>query len=120
MPFIASLDSLDEAALVRILKEPKNSIVKQYKKIFEIDGVELEITDEALKEVAQEAIEKGTGARGLRTILEETMMEVMYQIPSMTDVEKCIVDKDSVKKREMPKLIRKKIETQEPKKIVGE
>ncbi len=120
MPFVESLDSLDEDALVRILKEPKNSIVKQYQKIFEIDGVELEITDEALKEVAQEAIEKETGARGLRAILEETMMEVMYQIPSMTDVEKCVVDKNCVKNRKMPKLIRKKIETEEPKKIVGE
>lgn len=120
MPFVESLDSLDEAALVRILKEPKNSIVKQYHKIFAIDGVELEITDDALKEVAQEAIEKETGARGLRAILEETMMEVMYQIPSMDDVEKCIVDKNCVKNRKMPKLIRKKIETEEPKKIVGE
>lgn len=85
-----------------------------------MDGVQLEITDDALKEVAREAIEKQTGARGLRAILEETMMEVMYRIPSMTDVEKCIVDQKCVKNREMPRLIHKEIETEESDKIVGE
>ncbi len=106
LPMIASLDLLDEAALVRILTEPKNSLVKQYKRMFEIDGVELEFEEEALKEVAREAIAKKTGARGLRSILEEVMLDVMFDIPSDESIKKCIITIDSVKERKAPKLIR--------------
>lgn len=88
LPVVVSLDPLDEEALLKILKEPKNSLVKQFKKLFSMDNVELEIEDDALIEVAKKAIERKTGARGLRGILEETMMDIMYEIPSREDVEK--------------------------------
>jgi len=106
LPQIATLEALDEDALLRILKEPKNSLVKQYAKMFLYDGVDLEFEDDALKEVAKEAISKNTGARGLRSILEEVMLDVMYVIPSDEDIEKCIITYDTVIKREFPKIIK--------------
>ena len=107
LPIVASLDPLDESALVKILKEPKNSLVKQFKKLFELDNVELEIDDDALIEVARKAIERKTGARGLRSILEETMMDIMYDIPSRDDVSAILINKECIIKKSDP-LIRVK------------
>ncbi|ADL08500.1 ATP-dependent Clp protease ATP-binding subunit ClpX [Thermosediminibacter oceani] len=105
VPIIVTLDALDEQALIRILKEPKNALVKQYQKLFEMDNVQLEFTDEALQVIAQEALNRKTGARGLRAILEEVMMDVMYEIPSRSDITKCVVTKEVVLKREEPIIV---------------
>lgn len=96
VPVVVSLDSLDEEALVRILKEPKNAIVKQYKALFSLDEVELEFTDDALTEVARKSFERKTGARGLRSILESVMNDIMYTIPSDDTIAKCIITKEAV------------------------
>ncbi len=96
IPVIVSLDDLDKEALVRILREPKNSIIKQYEKLFEMDNVEIEFEDDALTEVAAQAIERETGARGLRAILEGVMNPIMYEIPSSFDIEKVVVTRDCV------------------------
>ena len=96
VPVVIALDSLDEAALVRILKEPKNAILKQYQALFSLDEVELEFTDEAVEEVAKKSFERKTGARGLRSILEAVMNEVMYEIPSDDTIAKCVITKDAV------------------------
>jgi ATP-dependent Clp protease ATP-binding subunit ClpX len=104
LPILVSLHSLDRDALVKILKEPKNSLVKQYQKLFDMDDVELEFEDEALEAIADKAIARNTGARGLRAILEEIMLDVMYEIPSRDDVEKCMINKESVEKKEPPQL----------------
>ncbi len=98
LPVIVGLDNLDSGALVRILSEPKNSLVKQYKKLFALDGNELEFTDGALKEIASRAIERNTGARGLRAILEETMLDIMYETPSKENAEKVVITEETVKK----------------------
>ncbi|HHW70107.1 MAG TPA: ATP-dependent Clp protease ATP-binding subunit ClpX [Clostridiales bacterium] len=105
LPIVATLDMLDEDALVKILTEPKNALIKQYQKLFELDGVTLEFEEEALKMIAKKAIERKTGARGLRSILESIMLNVMYDIPSRDDVEKCIVTKDTVLNNADPILI---------------
>jgi ATP-dependent Clp protease ATP-binding subunit ClpX len=105
LPIIATLQSLDEEALIKILKEPKNALVKQYQKLFEMDGVALEFEDEALTVIAKKAIERKTGARGLRAILEDIMLNVMYDIPSRDDIEKCIITKDTIIERQEPILI---------------
>ena len=97
LPIIVSLDNLDDSALVRILAEPKNSLIKQYKKLFELDNTELEFTDEALTEIAKKAIERNTGARGLRAIIEETMLDIMYEIPSRNDIAKVTVTAETVR-----------------------
>lgn len=97
VPIIVTLDSLDEEALIRILKEPKNSLIKQYQKLFELDNVKLSFEDKALHEIAKEAIAQKTGARGLRTILEDLLLDVMYEIPSKTDIKEVVVTKDSIK-----------------------
>ena len=109
VPITVGLHPLDEKALVNILTEPKNALVKQYKKLIGLDNVELEITEGAIKAVAHRAIELDTGARGLRTILENLMIDTMYDIPSEKDLEKVIVDEDVVVKGAKPKLIRKQI-----------
>ena len=96
VPVVVALESLDEAALVRILKEPKNAILKQYQALFSLDEVELEFTDEAVEEVAKKSFERKTGARGLRSILEAVMNEVMYEIPSDDTIAKCVITKDAV------------------------
>ena len=96
LPLVTTLDSLDEEALLRILVEPKNAIVKQYQKFFEMEGITLEITEGALREVAKRAMARKIGARGLRAILENTMLELMYEVPSQKDVEKVIVDIDGL------------------------
>ncbi|QHS22930.1 ATP-dependent protease ATP-binding subunit ClpX [Virgibacillus sp. MSP4-1] len=106
LPVIGALEPLDEDALVEILTKPKNALVKQYKKLFEIDDVELEIEDEGLQAIAQKAIERKTGARGLRSIIEGIMMDVMYELPSRDDVDKCIITKDTVQlENGKPKLV---------------
>ena len=105
LPVNAMLQELDEDALMQILTEPKNAITKQYQKLFEFDGIELEFEDDALREVAKTAISKKTGARGLRSILEQTMLDVMYEIPANEKIAKCIVTKAAIEGREQPKLI---------------
>ena len=96
LPVITSVDNLDESSLVDILTKPKNALVKQYQRFFEFDGVELEFTDDAMAAIAEQAIMRGTGARGLRAIMEEVLLNVMYELPSRDDVHKCLVDKDVV------------------------
>lgn len=105
LPVIVTLDALDEKALVRILTEPKNALIKQYQKFLEMDNVQLEFVDEALVAIAQEALKRNTGARGLRAIIESIMRNVMYDIPSRTDVVKCIVTKEVVVNKEEPMLV---------------
>ncbi len=97
MPIIATLDDLDEKSLVRILKEPKNSLIKQYQRLFEFENVVLEFNDEAIIEIAKKAISKKTGARGLRSILENILLKTMFELPDMQDVMKVTIDKSSVK-----------------------
>ena len=107
LPVIVGLENLDKNALVKILKEPKNSIVKQYKKLFEIDGIELEFTDDALSEVASKSLDRSTGARGLRSIMEETMTSIMYELPSRKDVSKAIINADCIKGVSKPEYVLK-------------
>ena len=102
LPVIVTLHSLDEDALIKILKEPKNALIKQYQKLFEMDGVALEFEEEALSAIAKKAIERKTGARGLRAILEDIMLNVMYDIPSREDIEKCMITKDTIQDRTDP------------------
>ncbi|KGX88068.1 ATP-dependent protease ATP-binding subunit ClpX [Pontibacillus marinus] len=106
LPVIGALEPLDEDALVEILTKPKNALVKQYQKLFQIDSVELEFEEEALREIARKAIERKTGARGLRSIIESIMLDVMYELPSREDIEKCIITSDTVTKDNgRPKLV---------------
>ncbi|MBW3669417.1 MAG: AAA family ATPase, partial [Actinobacteria bacterium] len=105
LPVIGAVSSLDKEALVRILVQPKNALVRQYRKVFELDNVELEFSDDALEAVAEQALLRGTGARGLRAILEEVLLEVMYDLPSRTDVGKCVIDRSVVLDRVNPTLL---------------
>jgi ATP-dependent Clp protease ATP-binding subunit ClpX len=105
LPIIVTLDALDEKALIRILTEPRNALIKQYQKSFELDGVTLEFKDEAMVGIAREAIKRNTGARGLRAILEEVMLNVMYDIPSRSDVSKCVITKEVILNKEEPLLV---------------
>ncbi|MDY0408595.1 ATP-dependent protease ATP-binding subunit ClpX [Virgibacillus soli] len=106
LPVIASLEPLDEDALIKILTLPKNALVKQYKKLFEMDHVELEFEDEALVEIAKKAIERKTGARGLRSIIESIMRDVMFELPSRDDIDKCVITEETViDENTNPKLI---------------
>lgn len=105
LPVIVTLDALDEEALIKILTEPKNALVKQYQKFLELDNVQLEFKDEALKGIAAEALKRNTGARGLRAIIESIMRNVMYEVPSRADVAKCIVTKEVVLSKEEPILV---------------
>jgi ATP-dependent Clp protease ATP-binding subunit ClpX len=104
LPIVVTLEALDEEALVKILSEPKNALIKQYKKLFEMDNVELEFEQEALDSIAKEAIKRNTGARGLRSIIEDTMKEIMFDIPSNEQVSKVIVNADTIKTRN-PQLV---------------
>ena len=106
VPINVTLDGLDEDALIRILREPKNALLKQYWKMLKMDGVELEFDDDAVVEIAKKAIERKTGARGLRAILEDLMMDIMYDVPSQQDAVKCIVHKDCVTEGKRPELIK--------------
>ncbi|MBS4176166.1 ATP-dependent protease ATP-binding subunit ClpX [Lederbergia citrea] len=105
LPVIASLEQLDEEALIEILTKPKNALVKQYQKMLELDHVELEFEDGALHEIAKKAIERKTGARGLRSIIETIMLDVMFDLPSRDDIKKCIITKDAVLDEKPPKLV---------------
>jgi ATP-dependent Clp protease ATP-binding subunit ClpX len=105
LPVIATLEELDEKALIEILTTPKNALVKQYQKLFEYDGIQLEFEKDAINEIAKEAIKRQTGARGLRAIMEHSMLEVMYDLPAQSDVKKCIVTKSVVTKGELPVLM---------------
>ncbi len=105
LPVMVTLDALDEDALVRILTEPKNALVKQYQKLLELDGVALEFKEDALTAISEEAIRRNTGARGLRAIVEEIMLNTMYDLPSRTDVTKCVVTRDVIQKKEEPLLV---------------
>ena len=105
VPVMVSLDLLDEDALVRILTEPRNALTKQYQRLLEMDGVKLEFTEEAIHEVAHLAVERKTGARGLRSIMEEVMMDIMYEIPSDPTIGICTVTKDMIDKKSGPEII---------------
>jgi ATP-dependent Clp protease ATP-binding subunit ClpX len=105
LPVTATLEDLDEDALVQILHKPRNSLIRQYQKLFELEEVELEFTDGALFEIAREAMTRRTGARGLRSILEDIMLDVMYDLPSIEDVKECIVNEETVKAKQRPILV---------------
>jgi ATP-dependent Clp protease ATP-binding subunit ClpX len=105
LPVIGAVSNLDQSALVEILVEPKNALVKQYRKIFEFEDVELEFADDALEAIADQALLRGTGARGLRAILEEVLLDLMYELPSRSDVGKCVVDRAVVLDRVNPTLV---------------
>jgi len=105
MPVVVSVDPLDEKMLVKILTEPKNAIIKQYQKLFALDKVELAFTDDALEAAAAEALRFKTGARGLRTIIEEVLLDVMYEIPSRHDVRKCLINADTIRNKTRPLLL---------------
>jgi ATP-dependent Clp protease ATP-binding subunit ClpX len=105
LPVITHVHNLDTNALVKILTEPKNALINQYRKFFEFDGVELEFTDDALVAVAEQSMLRGTGARGLRAILEEVLLNVMYDLPSEEDVGKCIINREVVLERVNPTLV---------------
>ena len=105
LPVIATLGELNAAALIRILKEPKNALVKQFKKLMEIEGVNLRLTDSALTAIAEQAMKRKSGARGLRAIMEKCMIDVMYEIPSMENVKECVIGEDTVINQEDPILL---------------
>ena len=105
LPVIATLDELNESALVRILKEPKNALIKQFKKLMEMEGVNLRLTDSALAAIAKEAMKRKSGARALRAILETCMIDIMYEIPSMVNVKECVIGEDTVLNKEDPILL---------------
>ena len=102
---MVTLEELDKETLVKILTEPKNALVKQYKELFNMDGVELEFDSAALDIIAEKAIERKTGARGLRGIIEESMLDIMYEIPSRDDIEKCVITKETIEKKNEPTLV---------------
>ena len=105
LPVVSAVHNLDEGDLVRILTEPKNALVKQYQKFFSLDGVELVFADEAMEAIAVKALDRGTGARGLRTIIEESLMGVMFDLPSRTDVRKCVITRETIEKGIDPTLV---------------
>ncbi|MCW2696219.1 MAG: clpX, partial [Modestobacter sp.] len=108
LPVITSVQKLDREALINILTEPKNALVRQYRKLFDLDGVELEFTDDALEAIADQAILRGTGARGLRAIMEEVLQSVMYDVPSREDVATVVITKDVVLERVAPTIVPRK------------
>src|SRR5688500_3107818 len=105
LPVITHVHNLDTEALVQILTEPKNALISQYKKFFDFDGVELDFTDDALEAVAEQSMLRGTGARGLRAILEEVLLNVMYDLPSREDVGKCVITREVVEEKVNPTLV---------------
>lgn len=105
LPVIASLGELNESSLIKILTAPKNALVKQYQRLFEFEGINLQFTDEALISMAKEAVKRKAGARGLRAIMEETMLDIMYELPSVSDVKECIVGEEVVLNHEQPILL---------------
>ena len=105
LPVVATLDELRESSLIRILSEPKNALIKQFKKLFEIEGVNLRFTDSALSAIAKEAMKRKSGARGLRAILETSMLDIMYQIPSIENVKECVISEEVIVRKEDPILL---------------
>ena len=105
LPVVATVDDLDKESLVRVLTEPRNALTRQYAKFFEMDGVELQVTDEALVAIAEQAMKRGTGARGLRAIMEEVLLDTMYELPSRTDIAQVLIDEDVVREKVNPTLI---------------
>ncbi len=105
VPVVVSLHELDESALVDILTAPKNALIKQYRMLFEIDGVGLEFDEDSLRSIARLAIDRKTGARGLRSIVESIMLEIMFEIPSRDDIKKCVVTKETVENKQNPTLV---------------
>ena len=114
LPVVGVVDQLDQAALVKILVEPRNALVKQYQKFFELENVSLEFTDDALEAIADQAILRATGARGLRAILEEVLLNVMYDLPSRTDVEKCVITAEVVLEKVNPTLVPRQSSSRAP------
>jgi ATP-dependent Clp protease ATP-binding subunit ClpX len=110
LPMIATLEDLDEKSLIKILQEPKNSLTKQYQELFKLDGAKLTFKDSALKEIALKAIKKKTGARGLRSILENILLKTMYDLPSQDNIEEVIVDSSTVKGQSEPIIVHSKNE----------
>jgi ATP-dependent Clp protease ATP-binding subunit ClpX len=105
VPVVATLDELDVDALVAILTRPRNALIKQYQKLFDMDGVKLKFTEGSLRGIAEEALERKTGARGLRGILEDIMLDVMYDLPSKENVKECIISEDVVRRTQDPILV---------------
>jgi len=105
LPVVVTLSQLDKRALIDILTKPRNALIKQYKRLFELDGVQLEVEDEALEAIADRAIQRKIGARGLRAIMEDIMLDVMYEIPSADNVEKCVITKETVLNNQQPNLV---------------
>ena len=108
MPITATLEDLDEKSLVKILLEPKNSLTKQYQELFKLEGVKLSFKDTAIKEIAKKAIQKKTGARGLRSILENILLKTMFDVPSQTNIEEVVVDAGAVKGQSQPIVVHSK------------
>lgn len=108
LPMVGVVSSLDRDALVKILTEPKNALVKQYQKVFEFEDVELEFTEDGLAAVADQAVLRGTGARGLRAILEEVLLQTMFELPGRTDIGRVVIDGDTVRDRVNPTLVPRK------------
>jgi len=108
LPVIATLGELDKDALIEILTKPKNALVKQYQKLFELENVNLRFTDSAIKEITKKAVAHGSGARGLRTILESVMLDVMYDIPTDLTIKECIINDDVIKNNGLPILLYEK------------
>ena len=111
LPIVATLEDLDEKSLIKILQEPKNSLIKQYKELFKIEGAKLSFKDNAVKEIAIKAIKKKTGARGLRSILENILLKTMYNLPSLENVEEVIIDLSAVKGQSQPIIVHSKSHT---------
>jgi ATP-dependent Clp protease ATP-binding subunit ClpX len=109
LPVVATLHELEHEDLIRILNEPKDAIIKQYKKMFDLENVRLKFTDGALRAIAKLSVERKSGARGLRSILESTMLDIMYDIPSRRDVRECVINEDVVLNKEKPLFIFEKI-----------
>ena len=105
VPVVVTLDALTEDALIQILSAPKNSLIKQYKKLLELDGVSLSFDEDALREIARESLSRKTGARGLRAIMEKTMMEIMFESPSDSTIKECHITKAAVEGKEPPMLV---------------
>ena len=117
LPVIATLDELDSAALIQILTEPKNSLTRQFRKLFDMEGVELDFREDGLRAIAERALARKTGARGLRSILESVLLETMYEIPSERDVTKVVIDESVIKGESAPLKV---YETVQPKAAPGE
>jgi len=105
LPVVATLDELNENALIRILKEPKNALLRQFRMLFEMEGVNLRLTDSALAAIAREAMKRKSGARGLRAIMESCMLDIMYDLPSIDHVKECVIGEDVVLNKEDPILL---------------